>query len=308
MTPSPDRQRAPSFRDKVREAIEFVDEKLFPVWRSLGSWVRTPLVFFLPLLIGVLFQWILFQIVTVNDRLGLLTKWDFWIPIIIFGFLALVYYGVFRSQQRSINRSKIKAQLNFALRLFYEEMGFEAEDYDTGVRCTIWGPRDRYDLIVDKPDVNDIVMYQVVNYYPSKVKIGPSTFHEYGRAGRLFRIARKIKDEVRCVGLLGLAVSQTIDTRRPDIYLETIPTGATFEEYMINNWNFTESRAKRLSHDRISYLCIPFLDVDGTQLLGVLHCDTKKSDMLTRELGERAQNFLNYFALIMSQQVTKQGG
>ena len=72
-----------------------------------------------------------------------------------------------------------------ALDWFYFDMGFRLNP-DDDVRCTIWVPYPR------SQDREIKALRQIVDYIPRKSKVGEKTFRYNKKAGRVFRIYRKV--------------------------------------------------------------------------------------------------------------------
>jgi hypothetical protein len=302
-TPPPD--ITSSLDNSKNQLIDFIREKV--LYHLLSRWhpIREFLNYALPLVIGVLISYALVQIAAISEPLFSdvwFTKLrafrsDFWVSLGLIALFTLLAYFVYRSAAHSRDRAKIKAQLNLALRMFYDLMEFDQNEDETRIRCTLWAPVHFFDLAERIPRLNEIVMYQVVDYYPSGARTeSKAAGRHYGEANRVFRTGKKAGDEIKCVGIVGLTVFDTIIDRKPDVHIETIPRDVTFIKYMTENWNFSEKQARKLTQDRRSYMCIPFMNRANSELLGLLYCDSRSDSLFTEEVGTKAEQFLPYFA------------
>ena len=107
-----------------------------------------------------------------------------WMYLLLGGLLIAFLLGLLLRRVEG-DLSEETSGVYHALDWFYFDMGFRTNP-DDDIRCTIWVPYPR------SQDREIKALRQIVDYIPRKSKVGARTYHYNKKAGRVFRIYRKV--------------------------------------------------------------------------------------------------------------------
>lgn len=173
------------------------------------------------------------------------------------------------------------------VRLFYERMGFQ-NDLDADIRCTLWMPSRNYKSGLPT------WLTQATDYYPITSPLpGPRHQHRQNRgAGRSYKVYRRAGDRIETEGIIGWCAVDSVHEQGSDDYIISVPEDKGLVECLVNDFNYTPRHAKRVTSDRLSFMCVALLNRGSTKLLGVLYCDSRKRNTFDRNLSVKAESFL----------------
>lgn len=252
--------------------------------------VRYFLIILLPFIIGAIGEGIIQDFINSEKKslLPLLSKYWFVIPLLIIYFLGWLWQKFSGYQKRHLNR------LYSSLEWFHDEMGL-GDIVDADIRCTIWAP------INIREGATPIRLKQIVPYVPKRSQINDKTFRDNGRPGRIYDFTENKDDNIVAIGIVGQCAIDSISKCEPGIYHEEVPDDINFIEYMVENWNFSESRAMSLSSNRRSYLCLSMMDAGQSDLLGIIYLDSCDPKALVKSTGTHAQKYLPRIARVLTE-------
>jgi len=276
--------------DRFADIVDISSQLSMWLWRPPFTWLRWFLFTAIPFVVGPILEDVVQRAYRDPEPFSSSIWFPAWPALPLVGLYALVLYW-----HRYYNyKARHADRLHVFLRHFYEDMCFGKQP-EADIRCTIWTPIGR---IRDK---GPIKLVQVTDYVPRVSGIQRGIFRRNGRAWRVFTVARMAPGgEIRTIGILGLCAFRSLQEMHPEICREEVPADVDFEVYMTSNWHFTRRQAKRLTHDRRSYMCISLMDRGNTDLLGVLYCDSRQIGVFTSELAKRAEEHLPRFARLLT--------
>lgn len=167
------------------------------------------------------------------------------------------------------------------IKWLYHDLGFESMN-EADVRCTVWTPMN------SKVDPHAMKLVQLIDYYPpyENGSFEPLEFRKNKTKGRIRQVARidHRNAKILPIGILGSCAFLSIRNHEPKIMFDRIRDGEDFEAHMIKT-NFTKYGAKRLNHERKSYMCVPLMDTTKTDIIGLIYMDSKSDSTFLNENG-----------------------
>jgi hypothetical protein len=157
--------------------------------------------------------------------------------------------------------------LKAALESIHENLSFPA---DANVRCTIHVKSRRL------TDRKEVFLKQILNYVPTG-----------GGKGRKFHSAKGIIG--KCFRERGICF-EVMDENKPDF---------NFVKKMVSVWGYTEQEAGARDTSRRSYMCLPILDPDEEEVVGVLYFDSRKMDTFSPDIAQNAERFLTMISRLL---------
>jgi len=281
------------YSELYTDLLEDYRQLINPIIRVPKTIIRWIFVYLIPFILGAMGEDLIQHSLT-NDNLAKLLDLGFWrqywFSIPLFGLFILGLIWRNRDQYTDIHLDRIY----YALRWFSMDMGFQSKK-NADIRCTIWVP------VETQKDNSPIRLKQIVDYVPQKSVLSKHNFRINKQAGRIFPVSHFEGSVEQPIGILGYCAVDSVRKNDPGIYVEKIPEGIDFVEYMVENWNFSERKAIKLTLDRRSYLCLAMMDTSNSRLLGVIYCDSRDPEALTKEVGENGKGYLPYFAQLLTE-------
>ena len=275
--------------------VDRIADKYERVNWSRTSYLVTGLIKFLLWGSAIAFTTILAVIATDLDAKNKWLDWEIWKNhwyVIAPG----LPYAIGLIWQRYVKNLAIdKSSLHRELQIFYERMGFK-QHLDADIRCTLWMPPRRYKS--GAPDW----LTQATDYYPVSSPL-PGSRHQIRQnrgAGRSYKVYRKIGNNIEPEGIIGWCAVDSISEQGSDDYIINVPEGESLVDCLVNDFNYTPRHAKRVTSDRLSFMCIALLNRGSTKLLGVLYCDSRKRNAFNKGFSVKAEGFLRDIVKAMS--------
>ncbi|MBI5945350.1 MAG: hypothetical protein HY864_13355 [Chloroflexi bacterium] len=228
-----------------------------------------------------------------------LSSWSVWKPhwpILAILILWLVGYLINRYSIHIYSKSD---ELYSSLKWFCEDIGTRS-DKRKDIRCTIWIPVGK--LSRQSP----IRLLQVIHYFPKTSTLFKSNgnnegIRKNGKRYRTFKVSKKDKSgTLKPVGIIGLTALKCVSGDEPTVERETLSNHKDFKNYMINNWNFSEFQAEHLTSDRKSYLCLPIVNKEKSELLGIVYFDSTHPTVFNDDFVKKTEKYLPRFASIIT--------
>ncbi len=265
----------------MRDRFELFLSNTYRYGYLFGRGIGLTLTFLMPILFGSLagkaYEDIFLKPTTQN-----IWNWAVWSPhwiILVIVTLWSIGYLLLRFFNFKDKRSN---ELRNVLKWLCESLNI-GQDVEKDIRCTIWIPVGR--ISKEAP----IYLLQAVDYYPRHSRlIDRKNFRRNGRRFRMFKVASKEESTLKPIGILGRVTIDSITKAGPNIYHEAFTSQKRFVDHMVNNWNFTQFQAERLTKDRKSYLCFAMTDRSKNELLGIIYFDSRQ----THALDENSSNII----------------
>jgi len=190
--------------------------------------------------------------------------------------VALIRYGRHSDQDQKPAYEAIKK--------IYELAKLESVSGD--VRCTVWVPHRFNSRRIPTH------MRQLTDYVP---KVSRNTDVQgrlnKGRpnapAGRTFRVYRGWTEyfPVGIIGACALDATAKVNSGggKSRVYVDQVPEGTTFAEYMVRQYNFRPRHAETMTQDRVAFMCFSMVNPVSKEFLGILYLDSNARGILGDE-------------------------
>jgi hypothetical protein len=263
----------------------------------LRRWVGLALTFTMPIIMGVFGEELVSMII---DPTSNLKDWAIWKPhwpVLV----VLAAWAVGYLLERYANHADLKSnELYDALTWFCQDILGTRNDKRKDIRCIILVP------LGSQSRKRPIRLVQVTPYFPKTstlfddngVPTGVSRTN--GKPFRSFRIAKRNNNGFSPIGIIGRTAMNALSGDIPTVEKEFFDSRTDFINHMVNNWNFTEFQARKLTTDRKSYLCFPMVDKNRKELLGILCFDSCKTKAFNDNFVRLTEKHLPRFGRIIT--------
>jgi hypothetical protein len=281
----------------LRDYFEHFTSKVYWYHRELYRWLGLFLTFIMPILFGKFFAEAYKTFTTTTN----MWSWNTWRPHWpIVPIICLWFFGYILKRYLVHITAKTEE--------LYNALTWCCQDLETrknlkkDIRCTIWLPLG-FNIRSNRPTR----LLQAIPYFPKESTL----FKENGQKDidkqpngsslRTFRVAKKDKKNgrIKPIGILGLTVLDCLSGDEPTVNWESFDSRKVFLDYMIDNWNFSEFQAKRLTSNRKSYLSLPIVNTEK-KLLGILYFDSCRTRTFDSDFVSRIETYLPRFGYIIT--------